>query len=422
MKRFLTMLLAAALLTGICLTAQAEDINLVMAWWGNQSRNETYTAILDSYAAEHEGITFDGQFVSWDDYWNKLATAAAGHTLPDIILMDYSYMMQYVENNLLADLSSYVDSGVLNLSQFDEGIVNSGSKDGKVYAVCSNINAPALLYNKTLLDEHGISVKDYMTMDEFVDLSREIYEKTGYKTNFAFSANQPLDYVLHGIGHSLFTDGKMSATQEDLELYFSYFELGIKEGWMLTSDVYAEIDVSTVEQNPVVYGNDPSRMSWCTFLWSNQFVTLQNAAPEGMEIAATTWPSADTKASNYLKPGGFYAVTVDCKHPEIAADVVNYFSNNLEAGRKLSLIGVIAPSAEVAANSLQYQDEINQRATAFVNDVVTPNCSALPEAEPTGSNEFFSYMVELEEQLCYGAITAKDAAAELYNLGVSLFN
>ena len=82
--------------------------------------------------------------------------------------------------------------GIIDLSQFSEGIVASASRDGHIYAVCSNVNAPALFYNKTLLEENGIEIHDYMTMDEFVDLSREVYEKTGHKTNFAFACNQPL--------------------------------------------------------------------------------------------------------------------------------------------------------------------------------------------------------------------------------------
>lgn len=424
MKKTLALVMTLVVMLGMCsISANADgETHLIMAWWGNQKRNDTYNEILESYANEHEGVTFDGQFVSWDDYWNKLATAAAGHNLPDIILMDYSYMTQYMENNLLTDLTEYVNSGVIDLSQFSEGIVNSASKDGHIYAVCSNVNAPALLYNKTLLDENGIELHDNMTMEEFCNISRKVYEQTGYKTNFAFACNQPLDYVLRGIEHNLFTDGKFTATEEDLQLYFSYFQLGIEEGWMLTSDVYAEIDISVVEQNPLIYGTDPSHMSWCTFLWSNQLVSMQNAAPEGIEIGITTWPSDNATASNYLKPGGFFAVTTDCKNPEEAASVINYFANNIEAGKKQSLIGSIMPAANVAAACADVLDEVSQRSVKYINNVVSANCSDLPEAEPTGANEFFAGMLELEEQLCYGAISADEAGKQLYMLGVSLFN
>ena len=108
------------------------------------------------------------------------------------------------------------------------------------------VNAPALLYNKTLLDGAGITVKDNMTMDEFFALSQEIYEKTGVKTNVGFGTNMVLNYMVRGLGNELFTDGKLSATAEEIEYYFSIYEKGIKEGWMVGSEVFAETTVGTV--------------------------------------------------------------------------------------------------------------------------------------------------------------------------------
>ena len=45
-------------------------------------RNERTSKILEMYSEENPGVTFDGQFSEWNDYWNKLATASAGHTMP----------------------------------------------------------------------------------------------------------------------------------------------------------------------------------------------------------------------------------------------------------------------------------------------------------------------------------------------------
>ena len=67
--------------------------SMSVSWWGNQTRNERTQQVLDTYGAAN-GITFDGQFAEWNDYWNKLATASAGHTLPDVVQMDYSYLQQ----------------------------------------------------------------------------------------------------------------------------------------------------------------------------------------------------------------------------------------------------------------------------------------------------------------------------------------
>ena len=153
----------------------SDSSSLVMAWWGNQTRNERTQKILDMYSEENPGVTIDGQFSEFNDYWNKLATAAAGHSMPDIVQMDYKYLQQYVNNNLLVDLTPYIEDGTIDTASCNQDVLNSGKVGDGLYALCNGINAPALLYNKTLLDENGITVKDNMTMDEFFALCKEVY-------------------------------------------------------------------------------------------------------------------------------------------------------------------------------------------------------------------------------------------------------
>ena len=136
--------------------ADGGEKSLTVAWWGNQVRNERTQQMLELYSEQNPGVTFDGQFSEWNDYWNKLATASAGHTMPDIVQMDMGYYNQYVENGLLLDLSPYIEDGTLEVADVDESILESAKIDGKTYGICNGINAPALLYNKTLLDEAGI--------------------------------------------------------------------------------------------------------------------------------------------------------------------------------------------------------------------------------------------------------------------------
>ena len=118
--------------------AKKEDSGkMTFAWWGNQVRNESTSKILEMYSEENPGVTFDGQFSEWNDYWNKLATASAGHTMPDIVQMDLQYYDQYVKNGLLLDLTPYIEDGTLNLEDADESILESAKVDGKTYAVCN---------------------------------------------------------------------------------------------------------------------------------------------------------------------------------------------------------------------------------------------------------------------------------------------
>lgn len=246
--------------------------NLVMAWWGNQTRNERTQKIIDLYSEQNPGVTIDGQFSEFNDYWQKLATAAAGHSMPDIVQMDYKYLNQYVTNGLLVDLTPYIEDGTINTADCNQDVLNSGSVNGGLYALCNGINSPALLYNKTLLDENGITVKDNMTLDEFIDVCKEVYEKTGYKTNLCYNQNEQwIEYFLRADDIVLYEDGKLGGdSYEPYADFFKLYEDGLKDGYVIDPSVFAERSIGSVEQDPLVYGSSPETMSWCAFAYSNQ--------------------------------------------------------------------------------------------------------------------------------------------------------
>lgn len=398
----------------------SEEKKLTVTWWGNQTRNERTISTLNLYAEQNPGVAFDPQVAEWADYWNKLATASAGKALPDIIQMDYKYLDQYIKNGLLTDLTPYVEDGTLDVSNIDEGILNTGKgSDGGLYAICIGENAPALVYNKTLLDENGITVKDNMTVDEFKALCKEVYEKTGYKSNYYYNQGENnLEYVLRANDITLFENGKLgAASADDFNQYFGVFEDGIKEGWMLSASSFAERNIGTIEQDPLVYGSDPANRSWCTFLWTNSLSAIQAAAPEGMELGITTWPSDDSKKSNYLKPGQFFCVSSDSKDPVEAAKVINFFTNSVDAN-KILLAERGVPASTVVADAIAPDlDAGTQSGMTFIKNVIAPNCSQINAAPPEGTSEAINLLKQLEEQLCYGQITAQEASEQFFTQG-----
>ena len=116
-------------------SGSSDDIKLSVFWWGSQLRNEKTQQILDMYAAEHPGITFDGQFSA--DYWTRLATLSAGHTMPDVVQMDYTYISQYAEKGLLTDLTPYIEDGTIDVSNVSEDILETGRVGDGIYAICN---------------------------------------------------------------------------------------------------------------------------------------------------------------------------------------------------------------------------------------------------------------------------------------------
>lgn len=415
----------AAAETGASETAESTDgsnsgsANLVMAWWGNQTRNERTQKIIDLYSEQNPGVAIDGQFSEFNDYWQKLATAAAGHSMPDIVQMDYKYLNQYVTNGLLVDLTPYVEDGTIDTADCNQDVLNSGSVNGGLYALCNGINSPALLYNKTLLDENGITVKDNMTLDEFIDVCKEVYEKTGYKTNLCYNQNEQwIEYFLRADDIVLYEDGKLGGdSYEPYADFFKLYEDGLKDGYVIDPSVFAERSIGSVEQDPLVYGSSPETMSWCAFAYSNQLTATVSAASEGTEIGLTTWPSADPKKSDYLKPSQFFAISSDSKNPEEAAKILNFITNDVDCNNILLGERGIPLSSKTAEAIAPNLDETTQKVITFVNDVVSANSSQVNPPSTNGASEVNDLINKLQEQVCYGQLSAEDAGKQLFEQG-----
>ena len=389
--------------------AAGDGSELVFAWWGNQVRNERTQQMLELYSEQNPGVTFDGQFSEWNDYWKKLSTAAAGNSLPDIVQMDMKYINQYVKNGLLVDLTPYIEDGTIDVSNCNESVLNAGKVGDGIYAICNGINAPGLLYNKTVTDAAGVTIKDGMTVDEFIDICRTIHEKTGYKTNFLYTQNEIFcEYLLRAKGIVMYGEGALGGTAEDYADYFVLYRQGLDEGWLCEPAVFAERTIGSVEQDPLVYGSSPDTRSWCMFQYTNQLTAARNAAPEGDHIALSTWPTSDLEKSNYLKPSQFFAITTQGSNPDECAKVLDFITNSVDAnnillGERYSL------SSEVANAISPQMDETSQEIIKFINEVVSPKCSQVNPPQPDGYTEANEVLNRMEEKVAYGELTPEEA-------------
>ena len=399
--------------------SSGDQIDLSVFWWGSQLRNERTQEVLDMYMEQNPNIKIEGQFS--DDYWTRMATFAAGQTMPDVVQMVYAYMPQYAREDTLLDLTPYIEDGTIDMSNVDEAILNTGKVEDGIYGICNGINASALLYNKTLLEDAGIEVKDYMTMDDFLNICREVYEKTGYKTSLSYGAmtsESYMQFVLRVQGKTLYGDGAIGVDNAgQLEPFFDLYETGLKEGWLLDPSLYVERVRGQVEQDPIVYGSSPETMSWCGFYASNQLTSMQSAAPEGVEIGITTFPSDDIQKAEWLNPSQFFSISANCEHPDEAAKLINYLINDIDCNNVLLGERGVPISSVVSEAIVPNLSEDDQKVVSFINDVVTPKSSAIDPPYPDQSSEIVSLLDSITEKVMYGELTAQDAAEQFLEEG-----
>ena len=140
-------------------------------------------------------------------------------------------------------------------------------------------------------------------------------------------------------------------------------------------------------------------------------------AAKDIEIGITTYPSDDPKVSDYLKPSQFFCVAANSKNADEAVKVINYITNSEKCNDILLGERGVPASAKIAKSIAPKLGETDQTIISFINNVVTPNSTTINPPPPDGSTEVTNEQKQLEEQLCYGKITAAQAAQKLFTDG-----
>lgn len=394
-------------------TAEKEPVTLSVAWWGGDTRNTRIEKTLEMYSERNPHVTFSTATNNFTDHGTAMSTAAASGDLPDMWLIQTQlWMGQYVESGQLLDLRPYIESGAIDTTNISEGNLASGkAADGGIYAIAAGLNTPCIQYNKTLLDENGIEIKNGMTVDEFAEKCAEIYEKTGYKT----AINNPeafIEYLLRADGKLLYDDKKLGVNSpDDLMTYFSLMKRGRDEGWLIDYETYVTAGGDSATQ-PVVTGD-----SWCAMWNSNQTASLQDPCPEGVILDMVTWPTSDRTASGYTSGAMGWCIPANVKNPDEAVALLDWWINSPEVHEViLGELGMPVNTA-VAEHIIPLLDDTNARAFKYVLEEVVPYSSPKNPIGGTGATEVRNLIDELEEMMYYGSISPEEGANRLFTEG-----
>ena len=431
MKKLLSVLLAAVMLLAVVSAyaelkvgtydpASAGTVELRFGWWGNQKRDAVTLEALNFFTENYPNITFNPNAQNWSNYWALMSTYASNNDLPDIMQQDYAYLQQWVEAGDLLDLTPYVESGALDVSGLSDSILKSGMVGDGLYALCAGVNAPSLLYNKTLTDSLDIVVPDNMTWDQFEEISRKIYAARGIGVAYGEgNSENPLTYYARGLGYNALWDANgVIPTAEEMAGYYERLVKCVAEGWMFDTDEQANVQTAgDLNMHPLVFGATDDVRTWCAFAFSNQLAAFQAAATaDGIELGITAWPSANPQASNYMKPGQFFSVTTDSKNPDLAVAFLNYLINDPQANILLKAERGVPANSSVAAEIADAVNEIDPTygiAVAYL--AVVEKCSSpifppLPAYAGTANDEVIKYLSD--EMLAPNpGMTAEEAGA-----------
>ncbi|KFC68810.1 putative sugar-binding protein [Devosia sp. LC5] len=403
--------LVAAGAAGV-MPAWAQAANLRLTFWGGQARADRTYGVTDLYEAANPGTTIEGEFLAWNDYWPKLATQTAGGNAPDVIQMDYRYIVEYAKRNAIAPLDEFV-GGALKLDGFDQDQLEGGKVDGKLYGISLGANSVAALVNTAAFEEAGVEVPtNAWTYDDLMTLGEAFNSaniRGGMKVIADGSYSEPmLDNWLRQRGKALYTaDGKLGFDEADAVEWYTLWNKLRDAGVCVTAENQA-IDTGAVETTMLVMGKAAIMPSN-----SNQLVGYQAIMQDKLGMIGYPRIAAGVGGGHYRKPSMFFSVAGASANKEGAAAFLSYFVNDPEAAKLLGVergIPCIAATRDVVAPTLDEQNQLALNFVANLGDLLGP----LPPPPPASAGEIDASLIRtLGQEVGFGAKTPEQAGPEL---------
>ena len=190
---------------------------------------EALKASLPDFEAEHN-VSIEVQELSFDDLHTGIALDA---TNPDgsydLCMVDGSWMAEFTENDVLANLSEMGYS-------FDDDIIEATTSICKVgddiYLAPFFGNVTVMMYNKELIKAAGYEPEDITTFDDLMDIAKKTHDagKAGFLIRGGSADNIVSDFIPHLLVHggwvvddsnkpTVNTPEFKAAMQEYLDLY-----------------------------------------------------------------------------------------------------------------------------------------------------------------------------------------------------------
>ncbi|WP_258724458.1 ABC transporter substrate-binding protein [Cellulomonas sp. NS3] len=385
-------------------------VTIRFSWWGSDTRHQLTQRVIEAFQAKYPNITVQGDFTDWGGYWDKLATSIAADDAPDVITQEERYLRDYATRGVLLDLSTVEDT--LDLSNIDPSVVESASFDDGTFGVPTGVNAYAVFADPAAFEAAGVELPDdkTWTWDDYLDIATKITASTGgtiYGTQ---------DYAFNEPGFSIY------ARQQGQNLYDENGEVGyddelLAEWWQLSVDLRKaggqpdgakSVEVDAAGPEGSLLGTQTGAMGvW----WTNQLGAISTAAGRELKLLRFPGESEHERTGMYFKPAMYYSIAKSSKHPQAAAQFIDFLVNSEEAGEILLSDRGLPANLEVREAVKPKFSPVDQQAADFLSDLQDEIVDGVP-VPPVGSGEVATIIRRINQEVLFDRLTPEQAAEQ----------
>lgn len=293
---------------------------------------------MDLFMAEYPNIKIDFTYVPATDYSAKFSAMASSDEIPDVFWTQAGYYTDQIKDGMLMNLKDALDSeayeGDMSWREtYDEQLIQNledmavmatGDENDCDYGVPFALTTTAVLYDKAIYDELGLSVPT--TWDEFMS-NCEALKEAGY-TPIAQQNNSCIDWwprlfwdqycrqEMEEEGKN-FEDGSMTFQNESvkkgMESYKELWDKGYLPESAMTADLQA-VQQMFIQGELAQVLITPSKIEY-----------IMENAPDTMELSTYTLPGiADLPARSLGGSSNIWAINAETEHPEESLLLLKY--------------------------------------------------------------------------------------------------
>jgi multiple sugar transport system substrate-binding protein len=149
-------LIAALTVAGGCGSAFPRET--VLRFWAMGREGEVVTQLLPDFERSHPDIRVKVQQLPWTAAHEKLLTAFAGDTTPDVCQLGNTWIPELAALNALEPLDRYAAaSPIVHAADYFPGIWDTNRIDGTLYGVPWYVDTRLLFYRRDVLARAGFS-------------------------------------------------------------------------------------------------------------------------------------------------------------------------------------------------------------------------------------------------------------------------
>ncbi len=310
----------------------AEPVTLKFSWWGGDARHEATEKAVDAFMAKYPNITVETEYGAWTGWEEKQSLAIQGGNAADVMQINWNWIESYSGNGKnFVNLEEQSD--VLDLSQFDAGILEQCKADGKLMAVPVSMTGRVFYWNKTTFDEIGVDIPtDEASLlaageafkahgDDYYPLALGEYDRAIF-----------LVYYLESVyGKAWVENNELQYTAEELQAGFDFINK-LEDAHVIPTIATIQGDMAdSLDKNAKWIDGKYAGI----FEWDSSASKFEKAVKE-----STTKPDQDFVLGEFVKFGDFdggftkismaFAASATTEHPKEAAMLIDFLLNDPE--------------------------------------------------------------------------------------------